>query len=247
MVALTLAALLSSSCGEEESGEKDEGDIVTEWDSGGSLLADTLRKEKLFEIYAKALNEGFKFPRDLPVVHTSCGEPNAFYDPRSVQVLMCYELLDLISTLAEMNAADEEEYGERVVATWTFVFFHELGHALIDQYQLPTTGREEDAVDGFSTVLMIEADLADYALLAALYWAETDSGMYTELSYADEHSLNSQRFYNILCLVYGSNPNAYSDLVTEGVLPESRAARCPSEYAKTLKSWETLLEPWAKQ
>ncbi|MET0284227.1 MAG: DUF4344 domain-containing metallopeptidase, partial [Polyangiales bacterium] len=61
-----------------------------------------------------------------------------------------------------------------------------------------------------------------------------------------EHSLNQQRFYQILCLVYGSNPRAYQALVSDGVLPASRAQRCPAEYAQKSAAWEQLLEPWAK-
>ena len=127
-----------------------------------------------------------------------------------------------------------------------FVFFHELGHGLIDLYDLPVTGKEEDAVDDFSTLLLIETDLADYAIRAAEYWSVSDSGEYDPLSFADEHSLSAKRFYSILCLVYGSDPDAYAGLVTEGYLPLSRAQRCPAEYQQKLDAWETLLELWAK-
>lgn len=249
---LALSALLVAACGgSDDAGHKDEGDVVTEWDPGGSALSNTLHKEKLFESVADALNDGFKFPRDLPIVHTSCGEENAFYDPNSGQLLMCYELLESISKIsqdlvAQGSAQDEDELGERIVGTWMFVFFHELGHGLVDLYQLPITGKEEDVVDEFSTLLMIEADLAEYAAYAADYWQYTDTGMYDESSFADEHSLNSQRFYNILCLIYGSDPDKYEVIVTGGFLPEARAARCPAEYVRKKQSWDTLLEPWEK-
>jgi len=61
-----------------------------------------------------------------------------------------------------------------------------------------------------------------------------------------EHSLSEQRFYNILCLVYGSNPEKFNFLVEDGDLPEERAEICPSEYERKVNSWDTLLSPYWK-
>lgn len=228
----------------------DRGDFVTAWEPSETQLQeglmDALRDTQLFEQLAEALNDGLKLPKDLPIVHLACGEENAAYDPAQGAVLMCYELLEKIGTLAAQDGAPDEEVGNRVIATWLFVFFHELGHGLIDLYDLPITGREEDAVDDFSTVLLIEAGASEFAIRAAEFWALTDPGMYDELSYADEHSLNSQRFFSILCTVYGSDPDTYESIVTEGYLPVERAQRCPGEYMQKLNSWTKLLEPWAK-
>jgi len=63
---------------------------------------------------------------------------------------------------------------------------------------------------------------------------------------ADEHLLQEQRFYNSLCMIYGSNPSRYANFVTDGFLPKERAARCPNEYQRTVDSWMSLLEPWRK-
>jgi hypothetical protein len=47
-------------------------------------------------------------------------------------------------------------------------------------------------------------------------------------------------------MLYGSNPEKYSMIVTDGYLPKERAVRCPSEYQRTVESWVGLLEPWRK-
>ncbi|HEY6879564.1 MAG TPA: DUF4344 domain-containing metallopeptidase [Polyangiales bacterium] len=247
-----LAALMA--CGDEKEHHDplhvDRGDLKITWnapqDAAARTLSGALREGRLFEKIAEGLDATLKFPRDLPVRHTACGEENAFYDPNTGALSMCYELLEKISVVAYDDQATEQELGERVVGTWMFVFFHELGHGLIDMYDLPITGREEDSVDDFSTVLMVQADLADYALHAASFWAATGSDMVSELDFADEHSLNQQRFYSILCLVYGSNPRQYQHLVSQGILPESRAARCPAEFQQKSEAWSQLLEPWSK-
>ena len=247
LCALSMLGVSACGGGGGGSGKKDEGDFVAEWDPGATGLARALQREELFEDLADALNDGFKLPRDLPIVHTSCGEENAFYDPRQGALLMCYELLDLVTSISLQLAEDEEEAAQRAIGTWTFIFFHELGHGLADLYELPLTGGEEDAVDDFSTLLMIEADLVQEVAYAADFWLETDPGLVDASQFADEHSLNQQRFYNMLCLIYGSDPNRFDILVSGGHLPESRAVRCPGEYEQKLKAWETLLKPWSKE
>jgi hypothetical protein len=251
---LGLALVLAACGGEDEPkgdpSHADRGDIQITWnsttDAQTKQIAQVLRDERLFEQLADGFNGTLKFPRNLPVRHTECGEINAFYDPSTGALSMCYELLAQITQVANDGEVSEQELGDRIVGTWLFVFFHELGHGLVDMYGLPITGREEDAVDDFSTVLMVQAGLEEYVLHAAEYWAVTGSGMVGELDYADEHSLNQQRFYQILCLVYGSNPRAYQGLVESGVLPESRAQRCPAEFEQKSAAWGQLLEPWSK-
>ena len=62
----------------------------------------------------------------------------------------------------------------------------------------------------------------------------------------DVHALDMQRFYNVSCYAYGSNP--YSDavayLVEDGWLPEERAYNCEWEYAQIEYSFANLLEPF---
>jgi hypothetical protein len=228
----------------------DKGDIVPSWEKTSDRdlqpLVDAIHDTKLVEEIAGALNGSLRFPRDLGLTRLDCGEENAFYVAKEHGVFMCYELLKSITVAVYDTSASDEENTQALIGTWLFVMFHELGHALIDQYDLPVTGKEEDAVDDFSTIVLIESGLSDLALNAATYWAKQDPAMYDALSYADEHSLNSQRFFGILCTVYGSDPQQYGELVTAGVLPESRAARCPGEYEQKLKSWSKLLDPYAK-
>jgi len=57
----------------------------------------------------------------------------------------------------------------------------------------------------------------------------------------DEHALDAQRFYNVVCLIYGSDPDRFQTLVGNDRLPESRARRCPAEYSKIAHAWTALL------
>jgi hypothetical protein len=63
-------------------------------------------------------------------------------------------------------------------------------------------------------------------------------------AFYDEHSLDEQRFYNIACLIYGADPTKYKGLVENKVLPEARARRCPTEWARISSAWTSLLKPY---
>ena len=63
----------------------------------------------------------------------------------------------------------------------------------------------------------------------------------------EEHSLDAQRYYNVVCLVYGSSPERFASLVGDKQLPASRARRCPNEYSKISAAWQSLLDKHARQ
>jgi len=144
---------------------------------------------------------------------------------------------------------DKKAYDMMFDAT-RFVFLHEIGHALIDVYKLPITANEEDAADRCSSFINLEELGQDgvKAVLAAAeaFQIESKASSGHRPNMADEHLLQEQRFYNSLCMLYGSNPDKYPVIVEKGFLPKERAARCPTEYQRTVESWQSLLEPWRK-
>jgi hypothetical protein len=60
----------------------------------------------------------------------------------------------------------------------------------------------------------------------------------------DEHAFDAQRYYNVMCLIYGSNPERYASFLSDGTLPFSRAARCEEEYDRIRRAWHRLLRPY---
>ena len=95
-------------------------------------------------------------------------------------------------------------------------FYHELGHAFIDVLGLPVLGKEEDAADHLSVILMNEiwqedsaaAILASDATAYALQAEQVASGG-GEPAYADEHSLDMQRYYTVVCPVSYTHLDVY--------------------------------------
>ncbi|MCB9377588.1 MAG: hypothetical protein H6511_02335 [Holophagales bacterium] len=210
-----------------------------------------LQADKVLESLEADLNSGLKIPADVTITVGECGTENAFYQPQERAIVVCWELIrDFYDGARELGWSEEAAQEAAENAT-EFFFYHELGHALIHVLDLPTTGREEDAVDQLSVyVLATEGDdgpaPALDAALAFLAWAEEADAAGAQAAFWDEHSLDKVRFFNIVCWVYGTAPGRYQDLVSKGTLPANRAERCPGEWAQIDKSWSQLLAPSLK-
>ena len=210
-----------------------------------------IKQDRTLENAADQLNRSLILPHDIYLRTKDCGEANAFYNPNDQSITMCYELMEHFYLLYKSDGETDKAAYERMFDAVRFVFLHEMGHALIDTYQLPITANEEDAADRCSSFICIE-ELGDggvKSILAAAdaFRLESKSRTPSGQDLADEHLLQEQRFFNSLCMVYGSNPTKYASFVEKGYLPEARAVRCPSEYERTAQSWSTLLAPWRKK
>jgi hypothetical protein len=209
-----------------------------------------IREEKMLEKAADTLNRSLILPYDVTFRAKECGEINALYDSADRSITVCYEIMEHFYKLFRSEGTVEEEAGRKMFDAVRFAFLHELGHALIDAYDLPLTGNEEDAADRLSSYICLEEMGEDgiRAVLAAAdaFKIEAENATPKNEDMADEHLLQEQRFYNTLCMIYGSDTKKYDYFVSRKYLPENRAARCPKEYERMAKSWSELLEKWRK-
>lgn len=239
----------------KKSEQPDSGDFTVEYldveDARYEKMNREMRDEKVMETAARDLNKTLSLPHDITLVTRDCGMINAFYKPSERSITICYELMDFYYNLFRQNGENERDANRKMSDTMQFIFLHELGHALIDAYKLSVLSNEEDAADRLATYINIE-ELGESGSRAAISAAEAFN-LQSKLSgdkklpFYDEHLLDQQRFYNILCSLYGSNPGKYSVLVEENLLPEPRAVRCPNEYKQIVTSWESQLKPFRKQ
>lgn len=142
----------------------------------------------------------------------------------------------------------DQETADFVANEVLATFYHELGHALIDILALPVLGKEEDAADHLSVVMMnniwdeesavqiLASDATAFALRADQSGAGEE-----EAAYADVHSLDAQRYYNVVCLFYGANPDKRAGFAEELGLPQDRAETCPDEWQAAASSWDAVL------
>ena len=190
---------------------------------------------------AGALNSIFVLPRNIGLRYAECGEANAYYDPETREITLCLELMQSMAETLDGQFEDEDSTADALAGAYLSVVLHEAGHALVDVLEIPVTGREEDAVDQLSAWMLIEADDADSVLgAAASYYSEEEEDAGDD-DYADEHSLDRQRYFNLVCWAYGSDPDNRRELIEEWGLPEARADGCEAEYAQLDRSWTRLL------
>lgn len=238
----------------DENGKTDKGDFVVEHlpvkNSRYQEIDRQVKEEKLLEKAADKLNRSLILPNDVYLRTKDCGEVNAFYDAEAQSVTVCYELIEHFYKVFRGDGMSEEKAQDKMFDAARFAFLHEIGHALVDIYNLPITGNEEDAADrcsSFINLTELGEDGVNAVLAAADSFAiESKTSENSKRSYADEHLLQEQRFYNSLCMLYGSDAEKYAYLAEENYLPPERAARCPQEYERTVESWSSLLAPWRK-
>lgn len=237
---------------------KDEGDFVADYIPAKTpkykKIESAWKEMKIGEGIARNLNGELKLPWDIKITHAECGVANAFYIPSTHEIMMCYEMLDYFIEFYTATAAsqyDIDNASTYASGAYIFILFHELGHALVDAYDLPITGKEENAVDQLATLTMLnlpEGMGADSLTYVSFFFfvKGAQAASVGELKFWDEHSLDLQRFYDILCLNYGKDVTEKSKFANKGHLPKQRADRCPAEYEKIVDSWDTLLNPFFK-
>lgn len=235
--------------------EPDNGDFIVKnvplEDPRYADMEKSIKDNRTLENAADELNKKLALPDDITLQSKACGTPNAFYSPDDRSLTICYELMEHFYKLDKAQGKSDDEAKIYMNDAITFVFCHELGHGLIDIYKLPATGKEEDAVDQLATYISCEemgerGENAAVAGAMSFFYQSKGQKQTADVAFADEHSLDKQRFYNILCWLYGHDTTKYSNIVSPGMLPESRAQRCPGEYEKLSTAWKQQLRPFRK-
>jgi len=151
----------------------------------------------------------------------------------------------IVVSLEELDTTVMSYVEANVLAT----LYHELAHALIDGLALPIFSREEDAADTFVVVITDQFFNAEQA--KQLTWASADQYARDaeeaekkgrELAVWDTHSLDLQRYYNLICLYYGGDVDGRDDFADEHGLPHGRAETCEEEREQAERAWGSVLD-----
>ena len=151
--------------------------------------------------------------------------------------------------LAGLSDEEKRKLVEFVTGNMLFVFGHESGHALISELGIPVIGREEDGADSFSTLMALKTGerYADSVLInAASGWFYSDRRNrrdHVKMVFYDEHGIDLQRAYNIVCLMVGANPKKFGDLADMAGIPDERQGTCQGDYSNASWSWDKVLKP----
>lgn len=262
MVAHTMVAENSEQeGGSEAANNEEEGKFTFEVvkQDEYSDLYDLVKEDGTFEKTVEQLNKIFKLPTTLHVYFDKSEDGSSYYQSSQKKLVLSYYRLKQVMDLYKKDNPNEseedvKEYGINVMR---FIFFHELGHALIDVYHLPIVGDEETSADNLAAVIALEftpsgwditVSAADFFDLLRKSYEDEEH----ESSYWDEHRLDGQRYYYILCLTYGKFPEetkkelaSYNDEDLNKFITE-RGATCRYTYNDSLSKWVQALSPHLK-
>ena len=214
-----------------------------------------MQNARVLEDMADYINGYLKLPYGIELVGSQCDDPNAFWSAADKRITVCYEFADFFLTVFNTDPNEHVTDPAKAAVNSTIASaYHELGHAVISMYDLPATGGLEDAADQLAAYMWLVPDegmqnnapqvVEDFAEMFKRYSA--NRGDLVKDDFADEHSLDLTRMYNLACWVYGANPTANADVVAQVGLPKSRADRCEFEFQRISKAWKTLLAPHVK-
>ncbi len=165
-------------------------------------------------------------------------------------LVMCMAMLSMSSVQLKAEELTEEQVQEGqqfVINNAIFILFHEAGHMLVSEFNLPVLGREEDAVDALSAVLLLGAEDEELNTTmqdAADGWFlldEANEDGPQEDDFMGTHGLDRQRAYAIVCMMTGANAEFFKVFADSLEFPEERRQECVYEYQKARDSWMSLL------
>jgi len=274
VASLLLPILIGTSCSRHDDATlaraKDEGRVTIVYQDDATLpenrdVIKKIRDSGVFERMADRLTKALALPHDLEVVVTD-KTPKGIDDPttevdgrrifwpaafsKTTHNILSDFLPEVIASRGAPRAISQENFTADVLNVWgnQFILGHELGHAIIRQFNLPLTGMEEDSADGFATFFTVnDKDTGPNAALGGAVLFDAIGSKKPNLTLEDfssDHPVILQRVYNFLCCVVGSDPQRWQNsLVTDGYIPEGRALLCRKEWTQLNYGWWTLLEP----
>jgi hypothetical protein len=178
------------------------------------------------------------------------GAQGPVYDPKARTIYVPWDYVeqaraDLGSTRGSINLTAPLD--QVLSGAMTFVLYHEIAHGVIDLGDVPVAGREETVADSLGTILAIASGSQGRSTsLAAgeLFAAHAQQPQNPAAQAAARYDLPQQRYYDVVCLVYGSDPTGNADLVggAQGI-PPNQSQTCVFDYRRELRSWQRLLGP----
>ena len=198
----------------------------------------------------------FRLPAELTIKTVGCDMVNAWYEIQDSRptITVCYEYLYVI-----MQHAPEETTpagitrADAVVGQLLFVVAHEMAHAMFELFDIPVFGPEEDAADLVAAYFLLQLGkdrmhglIGGAAYIYAGYMKDFKENPKVAVpleAFSSNHGSPEQRFYNLLCIAYGSNRELFADYVEKGYLPKTRAGSCRYEYRMLAKAVRREISP----
>ena len=166
----------------------------------------------------------------------------------------------LIAAWPHANAEDATEEGyvtEFVYGNLAFILLHEIAHVIIEDFDVPVLGNNEDAADTLAAMFLIRLDRLspDFRYIRMLVAAadgqrilwQRGAEQENPILYLANHPLSVQRAARMVCLAYGSEPELLEPLPEIFGLPEFRAFWCEEEFEAAEQAWSWVRDTYILQ
>jgi hypothetical protein len=201
-----------------------------------------------------------KLKRNLQVVTADC--QGNFYKPYRPggPVTVCYQYVELIEIMADgrrWGAVGPALVTRRMFTVGPFVqeVLHDVALAVFDIQEVPVWGNAEFAADNVAAFIMLQfgPDVASTTILGSAYFLNQleRAVRYSPAYLADVRPTVRQRYYNLLCVAFGSDPVKFANFVPvnrpEQItdLSVDRSERCLREYPELRHAFsEAILKPY---
>lgn len=196
----------------------------------------------------QAINSVFQFPYDLTMVFTETGTPKCYYRATDHQIVISYDFCAFAGEKIFAAIPDRDQATQVLGGVITYTLLQELAHALIREWDLPTTGEDEDAAAELTALILMTFPDGKNAALATATWYQMLAQEQTDVSqlpFWSETPLDHQRYYDLLGYLWASDPKKY--LFVEKQIPNDRLLRAKDELPRKMRNWDILLAPFVVQ
>jgi hypothetical protein len=201
-------------------------------------IYERLKKRQVLE-ELKQFMAPLTLPETILVKVDECGSATSTIRPAMpvVPVVVCYEYVQQLERLAPAEKTPQGVSRANAIAgAFVMGALHEMAHAVFSVLKIPVWGREEDAADKLAAYVMLSLgeDVALRTLTGTASFFEASKRTWSGSDFSDINSPEEQRYYNYLCMAYGSNPDLFKEFVRPTLLKTQRGDGngCLYEYVQ---------------
>jgi hypothetical protein len=206
--------------------------------------------EGVIQTVTRLLNDEFELRHDLTLFLGD--ETGPSFDARAGEVRMPYSFVfDIADRFGRVSPSNTGlDIYEVTRDAYLHALMHQISHVLFVMYDLRTSGSMEKAVDAMTILLLLRyyESGGDIVINAAeLFVGDGNAAMSRGLDFWTEHQFDRQSYSQALCLVYGSDPQRYSELRAGSQFLQLRDRECVREYQRQVNAWFRVLESFLQR
>lgn len=157
----------------------------------------------------------------------------------------------------KLKADEAKEIWDYSVWASLGTIYHEIGHHLVDIYNIPVFGNEEDVADSFIVYGLLQTKGRFNTEETYKEWADWYHKILTEsldvhyykyllgTDYKEEvitHSSTKRRFYNLTCFMKSGNPEYFNAYIKKRRIDHLLREKCNFAYGEMVTSWNTFIK-----